>query len=53
MNGCDGTFTESRMHRKVPVRFGERLTETEARKGQGAVIRLHRDNPDMANNVAL
>ena len=53
MNACDLTFTESRMHRKMPVRFGERLAETETRKGHGAAIRLHRDNPKAANQVVM
>ncbi len=53
MNGCDGTFMESRMHRKMPVRFGERSAESETRKGQGAAVRLHRDNPKAANQVVL
>ena len=53
MNECDLTFTESRMHRKMPVRFGERSTETEIRKDYGAVIRLHRDNPKAANQVIM
>jgi hypothetical protein len=53
MNECELTFSESRMHGNVPVRFGERLAETEACKGQGAAIRLHRDNPKAANQVVM
>jgi hypothetical protein len=53
MNKCDLTFTESRMLGNLPVRFGERLAETETRKGQGAAIRLHRDNPKAANQVVM
>ena len=51
MNGCELTFSESRMHRKMPVRFGERLAETKVCEGYGAAIRLYRNNPDLMNTI--
>lgn len=44
---------ESRMQGDLPVRFGERLAETDLVMRYGAAIRLHKDNPKAANQVII
>ncbi|MBI1282222.1 MAG: hypothetical protein GC179_29115 [Anaerolineaceae bacterium] len=37
----------------LPVRFGERLAETDLATRHGAAIRLHKDNPKAASQVVI
>jgi len=54
MNGYESyNRLESRMQGNLPVRFGERLVETDLIRGHGAAIRLHKDNPKAANQVVI
>ena len=54
MNGYEScNQLESRMQGNLPVRFGERLVETDLVKRHGAAIRLHKDNPKAANQVVV
>lgn len=54
MNGYESTnHLESRMQGNLPVRFGERLVETDLVTRHGAAIRLHRDNPKAASQVTI
>jgi hypothetical protein len=51
---CEGNNQpESRMQGDLPVRFGERLAETNLIMRHGAAIRLHKDNPKAANQVVM
>ncbi len=54
MNGYESyNQLESRMQGNLPVRFGERLVETDLVMRHGAAIRLHKDNPKAANQVVV
>ena len=54
MNAYECTnYLESRMLGNLPVRFGERLAETDLTTRYGAAIRLHKDNPKAANQVVV
>ncbi|MEQ8672782.1 MAG: hypothetical protein RIC84_06155 [Aggregatilineales bacterium] len=54
INVYEGTNQpESRMQGDLPVRFGERLVETDLIRRHGATIRLHKDNPKAANQVVM
>ena len=54
MNGYEShNRLESRMLGNLPVRFGERLVETDLVMRHGAAIRLHKDNPKAANQVVM
>lgn len=53
MNAYELNDLESRMQGNLPVRFGERLAETDLATRYGAAIRLHKDNPKAANQVVI